>query len=201
MSEALVCTSAAITERGRMMTFRAAVMWGVLTLAVPGWPATAFAKEPRPPSRQPANAKMTDESFVKDAAQASIAEVALGKLALQRAQNPYVRQFAQRMVDDHSRANRELTDLATNQGVDVPNEMNAEQRDRNARLATLSGAAFDREYMRAMVKDHARNVVVFRNYAQNGKNEEMKSWAAKTLPMLRRHEQLAGSTAAEIGVS
>jgi putative membrane protein len=184
-----------------MMTFRAAVIWGVLALAVPGGQATAFAKEPRPPSRQPANAKMTDENFVKDAAQASIAEVALGKLALQRAQNLYVRQFAQRMVDDHSRANRELTDLATNQGVDVPTEMNAEQRDRNARLATLSGAAFDREYMRAMVKDYARNVAVFRNYAQNGKNEEVKSWAAKTLPMLRRHEQLAGSTAAEIGGS
>jgi len=181
------------------MTFRAALTWGVLVLGVPGWQATAFAKKPRPPSRPPANAKTTDQDFVKEAAQAGIAEVALGKLALQRAQNPYVRQFAQRMVDDHSRVNHELTDLAKNQGVEVPNEMNAEQRNLNARLATLSGAAFDREYMRAMVKDHTRNVALFRNYSQNGKHEEMKSWAAKTLPTLRRHDQLAGSTAAEIG--
>jgi len=184
-----------------MMTFRAALTWGVLALGVPGWHAPAFAKQPRPPSRQPANAKTTDQDFVKEAAQAGIAEVTLGKLALQRAQNPYVRQFAQRMVDDHSRANHELTDLAKNQGVEVPNEMNAEQRNTSARLATLAGAAFDREYMRAVVKEHTRNVAVFRSYSQNGKNEEMKSWAAKTLPTLRRHEQLAGSTAAELGAS
>jgi putative membrane protein len=183
------------------MTFRAALTWGVLALGVAGWQPTAFAKKPRPPSRPPANATTSDEDFVREAAQAGLAEVALGKLALQRAYNPYVRQFAQRMVDDHSRVNHELADLAMNQGVEVPKEMDAERRTTSARLATFSGASFDREYMRAVLKDQARNVAVFRTYSHKGKNEEMKSWAAKILPTLRRHAQLADSTVAEIDAS
>ena len=184
------------------MTTHAALIWSMLTLMAVGAQSAAIARrEPRQPSRHPANAKTTDADFVKEAAQRGLAEVALGNLALERAQNPDVRQFARRIVDERSGANQQLMDLAKSQGVDVPKEMGPEQRNTKARLSTLSGATFDREYMRAAVTDHARDIAELRDYSQNGKNEALKAWAARTLPTLRKHQQLAGAAAAKVGAS
>src|SRR5271167_825725 len=61
-----------------------------------------------------------DADFVKNAAKGGMAEVELGRLAAQKASNPEVKNFASRMVRDHSRADHELTSLAASKGVDLP---------------------------------------------------------------------------------
>jgi putative membrane protein len=94
---------------------------------------------------------------------------------------------AQRMVDDHSKANDELMQLATTKGMAVPKEMKKIHRDMIDKLSKSSGAAFDKAYVDEMVKDHVKDVSAFRKEAKEGKDPEVKAWASKTLPTLEDH--------------
>ena len=184
------------------MTLRSTITWGVLALALTGWQGAAAAAQHHPIKHLEGNAAgLTKTEFVKHAAQGGLAEVALGNLGVQKAQSDDVKQFAQRMVDDHSKANDELMDLARKQAIDIPKQMSAEQRATVDRLSKLSGAAFDREYMKAMVKDHDHDVAMFETYSQHGKDEQLKSWAAKTLPTLQDHKEMATATANKVGAN
>jgi putative membrane protein len=85
-----------------------------------------------------------------------MAEVQLGKLAAEKALSQEVKQFGQRMVDDHGKANDRLKQLATTKGVNLPTELDRSTQREMDKLAKLSGADFDREYMKHMVSDHRR---------------------------------------------
>jgi len=143
----------------------------------------------------------TTQGFVTAAAQGGMAEVAIGRLAAERAQDPDVRQFAQHMVDDHSRANDELQRLAEQKHWKLPADMSSKQRMMLNRLHDKAGAEFDREYAKAMVQDHDHDVKMFERYSEHGKDAELKAWAAGTLPTLRDHQQMARSNAGKLGVS
>jgi putative membrane protein len=128
-----------------------------------------------------------------DAARGSMAEVELGRLATQKASSPEVKQFGQRMVDDHTKANDELKTLAQSKSITIPTDLDAKHQATRDRLSKLSGAAFDRAYMQEMVADHRKNVNEFRKQSQSGKDAEVKAWAAKTLPTLEEHLKMAQS--------
>jgi putative membrane protein len=131
-----------------------------------------------------------DRGFVIEAAQGGVAEVELGKLAGEKASNARVKQFAARMVTDHGKANDELKALAERRNITVPSGLGVEQKATRDRLAKLSGEAFDRAYVQAMVDDHEKDVAAFRNEAGNGKDPEVKTWASKTLFTLEEHLKL-----------
>jgi putative membrane protein len=139
-------------------------------------------------------------TFVRHAAQGGLAEVALGRLAERRAQNSSVNDFAQRMVTDHSRANRELMRIASRRGYTVPQRTDADQRAMRMRLSRMSGDRFDRAYARAMVRDHDTDVAMFRQYARYGRDPALRSWASRTLQTLRDHQRHARRMAREVGV-
>jgi putative membrane protein len=143
----------------------------------------------------------TAPEFVEHAAQDGMAEVALAQLALAKGQDADVKQFAQLMVDDHSKANQELTSLATAKGIKTPTDTDAKHKAAADRLSKLSGAAFDQAYIQGMVDDHDHAVTLFRGYAEGGDDPELKAWAAKKLPTLQNHERLAKTTATKIGVA
>ena len=128
-----------------------------------------------------------DQTFVKKAAQGGMAEVELGKLATQKASSEDVKKFGQRMVDDHSKANDQLKQVAAQEHIDLPTEPNAKDKATKARLEKLSGEQFDRAYMRDMVKDHRTDVAEFAHEAKMGKDPAVKSFAESTLPTLRDH--------------
>ena len=109
-----------------------------------------------------------DTKFVLEAAAGGMAEVSLGKLAAEKATNPDVKQFGQRMADDHSKANEELKAFASQKGVTLPAEVNPAAKAVEARLAKLSGAAFDKAYMQDMVKDHDKDVAAFKHALDGG---------------------------------
>jgi putative membrane protein len=136
--------------------------------------------------------------FVKKAIQRGTAEVAFGQLSVQRAGSPQVRQLAQRIVDDHIKADNELMDLARTESFEAPEELDPEHRAMKARLSGLTGAAFDHEYLEAILKDYVRYITFIREYAQHGKNTSLTSWAARTLVMLRKNQQLASVTTQDI---
>jgi putative membrane protein len=148
-----------------------------------------------------AGGKVPDETFVVKAANGSMAEVALGKLAVEKAGSDEVKKFGQRMVDDHGKANDELKTLAQNKHITLPTEINPEEKALHDRLAKLSGASFDRAYIQAMLADHKKDVNEFRMEAKSGHDADVKGWAAKTLPTLEEHLKLAENTNRAVGTS
>ena len=168
--------------------------------------AGTYDKQASPPAATPAaSAKQAgarassaalssgDRKFIEEAARGGVAEVELGKLAAQKASSPEVKQFGQRMVDDHSKANDKLQQLASQKGVNVPNEMDAVSKREYDKLQKLSGASFDQEYIKAMVKDHHKDVKDFQKEEKSAKDAELKTFVSTTLPTLEQHLKLAES--------
>jgi putative membrane protein len=139
-----------------------------------------------------------DRKFMTEAAQGGLAEVEMGKLAGERATNDAVKQFGQRMVTDHGRANEELKGLAQQKGVALPTELDAKHKKLQERLSRLSGAEFDRAYMEEMVKDHRKDVSEFRGKAKGAKDPDLKAWAGKTLPTLEEHLKQAQAVQGQV---
>jgi len=137
--------------------------------------------------------------FATNAAQGGMAEVELGRLATQRAGDVSVREFGARMVADHSRANSELKSIAGQKGIQLPTELNSEQKSEMDKLSKMSGAEFDKEYMSAMLKDHETDVKDFDTQAREGNDPEIKAFAGKTLPTLQQHLQMAQQAAQKVG--
>lgn len=146
-----------------------------------------------------AGTTMDAKTFVDHATQTGLTEVELGKLAADRAASPDVKQFGQRMVEDHSKAGDELAKLASSKGITAPTEVtDPKHRALIDRLEKLSGREFDRAYMQAMVSGHDHAVGAFKTYAQRGDDGDIKAWAQQTLPTLEEHERLAKKTAATV---
>lgn len=133
------------------------------------------------------------KDFWTDAAQMGMAEVALGSLAVEKAQNEQVKQFGQRMVQDHTASNEELKSLAAAKNVELPAGPSAKQTATRDKLSGLSGAEFDREFMKAMVKSHEAAVKLYDRQAKRDTDAEAKTFAAKHLPALQAHLRSAES--------
>jgi putative membrane protein len=181
-----------------------------LTAAVALAPAVTFAQSAAPATKEKRPATSTDKDadkskltaadrkFVTEALQGGMAEVELGKLASERASNDAVKQFGQRMADDHGKAGDELMKIAQDKGMSPPMEMDAKHKKLHDRLAKLSGAAFDRAYMDEMVKDHRTDVKNFQREASGAKDPDVKAFAAKTLPTLQEHLKQAESVNGQV---
>ncbi len=135
-----------------------------------------------------------DTTFAHKAAIGGMAEVELGKLAQQKASNDQVKQFGSRMVDDHSKANDELKQIASSKGITLPADLDAKHKNKLAKMQKLSGAQFDRAYMDDMLTDHKEDVADFKKESTSGKDSDLKAFAAKTLPTLEDHLKMAQST-------
>ncbi len=139
-------------------------------------------------------AKSDSHKFAKEAADGGKAEVEMGTLATQNAASPDVKAFGQRMVDDHSKANGELEQIAGNKGVALPRAMSKKYQSKHDKMAKLNGAKFDKAYMKDMVKDHEDDVKAFKKQAKDGSDPDIQAFAAKTLPTLESHLEMAKST-------
>ncbi len=142
----------------------------------------------------------SDKKFVREAAQGGMAEVELGKLATEKASSPEVKKFGQRMVNDHSKANEQLKEVASSQGITLPSKLSAKDEMTKEHLSKLSGEQFDKAYMSDMVKDHTQDVADFQQEANSASDPAVKEFAEKTLPVLKSHlreaRQIAPTTSA-----
>ena len=135
-----------------------------------------------------------DRTFMNKACQGGIAEVEMGKLAKEHGSNQAVKDFGQRMIDDHTKAGDELKQVAQQKGITLPGEMTAQDKATYDRLSKLHGAAFDRAYMKDMVTDHRKDVSEFQRESTGARDNDVKSFAAKTLPTLQDHLKQAEDT-------
>jgi putative membrane protein len=141
------------------------------------------------------------QAFLQKAAEGQQVEIALGQLASERAGAEQVKQFGAQMMEDHQRANMEIQQLATKEGVVLPTELTGKHKDKKAEFAQLSGNDFDRAYMRFMLRDHQKDVKEFERHAKAIKDPQVQQWAEGTLPVLRQHLQEAQRIASSIGVN
>jgi putative membrane protein len=145
------------------------------------------------------NMAAQDHNFLMDAAMGGMLEVELGRLATQKGASDAVKQFGQRMVDDHGKANQELMSLAQSKGITLPTEIDEKHKKDMTKLSALTGADFDREYGKMMLSDHRKDVSEFEKQSTRGTDADLKAFASKTLPTLKEHlkmaESLPGATA------
>ncbi|HAX80718.1 MAG TPA: DUF4142 domain-containing protein [Cyanobacteria bacterium UBA11372] len=134
-----------------------------------------------------------DRQFIIDAAQGGMAEVRLAQLALERSRNEQVREFAQQMIDEHTRANQELMSLATQKGVTPPTTPGPKYEAAMRQLMQLSGESFDRAYMsEAGLNGHMESAAVYQRQAMLGQDPDLRAFAARILPRVQDHLQMAG---------
>ena len=142
-----------------------------------------------------------DKHFMEKAAQGGMAEVEFGQLAQQNASSPEVKNFGKRMVDDHSKANDQLKQLAEQKGVQLPNSLDAKDKTTKNKLSKLQGDAFDKAYMKDMVMDHKKDVAEFKHESMAAHDADLKNWAGETLPTLQSHLQEAEKIAPQVSSS
>jgi putative membrane protein len=157
--------------------------------------------------------------FIEEAAMANMAEIQLSQLAQKRTQNQQVRQFAQRMVNEHQKALEGLRTAAKQANVQLPNELDQEHRQKQERLQGLKGAEFDREYMNMMVEAHEDTVELLEERADQRQGagtvgttgdqaraddgqpgaQQVNTWAQQTLPTVQQHLQQARQLQQQVG--
>jgi putative membrane protein len=156
--------------------------------------------------QQPAQAEQQqlaqdDIEFATKAAQGNLKEVRFGELAQQQAARDEVKQFAQRMVEDHGKANDQLKQIAQDKGVELPQELSDEDQQKYDELQQKSGEEFDQAYMDEMVRDHQEDIEEFEQYVETGQDPDLTSFAEQTLPVLKEHLQLAQETQKQISAA
>ena len=133
-----------------------------------------------------------DRKFMQEAAVGGMAEVAMARVAVERASSDAVRDYARKMIEDHTRANEELMQLASSKGVTLPSAPNVKQQQMLARLGAMSGAAFDREYVRqAGVKSHEKMLKLVQSQSRKGRDADARAFAAKMVPAVQMHLDMA----------
>ena len=152
---------------------------------------TAAASPTLAPTSSPTVARQDDRTFVMNTAQNGIAEVALTRMASQKAQNAEVKRLAQRLLADHTKVNNELKPIASAKNITLPTDVKPEHKEISDRLSKLTGAEFDREFLSVMVQSHEKSITAFQAEVNSGTDPEIKVFATKTLPTLQEHLRMA----------
>jgi putative membrane protein len=139
-----------------------------------------------------------DTTFATKAAEGGMAEVQMAELAKTKAQSQAVKDLANRLYNDHTKANDMLKPIATKENVTMPTALDAKAQAEYNKLQNLSGADFDREYVNYEIKDHKEDISMFQHEVDHGTNSDIKSWASQNLPTLREHLNMAESARTQL---
>jgi putative membrane protein len=142
-----------------------------------------------------------DKMFVQKAMQGGMAEVQLAQLTLQKSNNEQVKQFAQKMLDDHTKLNDQMKPIAQQLGVQAPNGVSKKDSKTMAKLQGLSGSEYDQAYIRDMVKDHKSDLSEFQTEASNGSDPNVKDAATQGSKVIAQHLQMAQQLAKDQNVT
>jgi putative membrane protein len=129
----------------------------------------------------------SDAEFATKAAVGGMAEVELGKLALTKTANPKIKEFANMMVNDHGKANEELMTVAKTKNITLPAVVDDEHQKKMDELKQKTGTDFDKAYTDAMVDGHKKTLTLMQDEAKDGKDADLKAFAAKTAPVVETH--------------
>ncbi|MGB8782143.1 MAG: DUF4142 domain-containing protein [Terriglobales bacterium] len=142
-----------------------------------------------------------DQGFISSAAEANLAEIDTAKMVIQKSSDPAVKDFANRMATDHTQANEKLANVAEMNGIKLPTEPGITERNQKSELQKLSGAKLDDAYLRDELQGHKEAISAFENEIEHGRNQEVKNYAAQTLPTLQDHIRIAEDIVGKLGLS
>ena len=174
----------------RMMATLAALFAASLGLA----PVARAQQATAPAAAAPA---FSDQLFAAAAAASDLAELTTSQLAETRGTDAEVKKFAQQMVADHTRTSQELTALAAAKRLTLPRAMSYQDQATGAALANCPPAEFDRDYAKTQLAAHICAVQLFTAETKHGQDPDVRAWAARTLPHLKEHLQMAKRLAKE----
>lgn len=143
------------------------------------------APPPVPPLAQ------ADQMFVTAAAQTDATEIQAGQLAATKARGARVKQFAQKMVADHTQMDQQLMTLAQSKGFTPDATPTPMATDMMAKLNADRPVAFDRDYLRGQVMGHQMAVKAFQDEIANGQDADLKAFATNGLPTIQQHLVMA----------
>ncbi|RXZ36791.1 DUF4142 domain-containing protein [Oxalobacteraceae bacterium CAVE-383] len=165
---------------GLLLKILGAAAIGITAFALAGGNASA------------ADLSSKDKKFMTDAAEAGQTEIKASKIALEKNRSPAVKDFAETMVGDHTTVADELAKLAASKNVKLPDGPSTMQNAKIAILSKLDGATFDKQYASIIgISAHEDAVKLFQDAATNAKDPDVKQFAAKTLPGLQHHLEMA----------
>ncbi|KQM66015.1 hypothetical protein ASE74_08985 [Pedobacter sp. Leaf216] len=136
-------------------------------------------------------------TFLRKAAVGGIMEVEAAKIAQKNAKSAEVKDFAAKMLADHTKANTELKALAVNKKIITPDALPAEDQIHIDAMKKMTGAAFDKHYMDMMVTDHDKTVALFKQGTEN-RDQAVKTWATNTLTVIQSHDEMAKKIVANL---
>src|SRR5215469_13463710 len=142
----------------------------------------------------PGQLSSKDFKFAREAIQGGAMEVTLGQIATQSGQDPAVRQFGTKMVQDHTAANQQLVQILSQKGATISDMPTWMDKKVISHLQGLKGTDFDMAYMKRMVSDHKDTIKLFQKQVESGDDADVKNFASKTLPTLEEHLRLAQET-------
>lgn len=148
----------------------------------------------------PALAASPDVAFYKNAAEGGIAEVEAGHLAQNKGNSQQVKDFGAMMLKEHSATNDKLQALASAKTITLPATSSVEQMTAKARLNVLSGANFDKSYIKAQISAHQDTIALLQKEISSGQDPDAKAFAAAVLPTVRAHLKAATAIASAMGV-
>jgi putative membrane protein len=169
----------------------------------PRTPTTNPAPTPTPaatPSQSADREMSNDLPFLREAAGVNLMEVRLGQLAQSKASNAAVKQFGQRMVNDHTKIEQDLSSMVSANGIALNPTLTSDQNDKINSLQNLSGPQFDQAYITLMVQGHQNDVAQFENQSQNSDSPQVRDFAARSLPVLQQHLSYAQQVARQINL-
>jgi len=167
------------------------LMWGAAVLTAVMMSGASLSAAEHNAKENRGQLSMRDYKFLTEAAKGGMMEVRLGEIAKEKATSQPVRDFAQRMITDHSKANDELRQLAASKGATVPAEISHHENAMIENLQKVSGREFDKEYMAAMTKDHKKDVKEFQDAVKDVSDPDLKAFAQKTLNVIQDHLRTA----------
>jgi putative membrane protein len=144
-----------------------------------------------------AGADKVSQVFIRDAVQSNLAKIELGKLAQENAQSAEVKSYGQTLVTEHSTSNEQALKVAKQIGINAPTELNVSQKSAYDKIAKLSGRAFERAFVNAIIMDYKTNVMRFKNEAKK-KNDPVADFANQTLPLLKKNLEAAEKLKSDI---
>ena len=140
-----------------------------------------------------------DKQFLVTAARTDMTQAHEGQMARDQASRTDVKDFGKTLVDDHSASYTQLSQLAAREGVAIPKGINVSQNRDIVQLGHLKGDRFDRQFARDEVSNYRQLVATFQREARQGHDADVKAYAAKELPVLEKHLQLAEQCAKAAG--
>ena len=161
------------------------------TTATTSETTTTIAENATAPAGTVSTVPPADKEFASKAGEASLAEIQMGQLALQKSSSAEVKTFAQRMITDHTAAGEKLKPIATAKGLALPTEISGDAKAAYDHLSSLTGAEFDKAYATHMVEDHQKAETLFSTEAASGGDSDLRGFAAETLPAIQEHLKLA----------